>query len=196
MSRFFITGTGTGVGKTSYTVDLIRTWRAAGDRGIGIKPFATGDREDALRLQEAMEGELSLDEINPCCFAEAMAPMMAAQKEGRAVPYELILNHTVSLAQQFSHVAIEGVGGWKVPLTVDKRIGDFAKALGFPVVIVARAGLGTINHTLLTVESIRSQGLEIYEIVLNRFPEESVELAQVNLEYLKQVAGVSVRLLG
>ncbi len=194
MTQFFVTGTCTGVGKTSYSVDRIRSWRAKGVTGVGLKPFATGDRGDAIRLQEAMEGELSLDEINPCCFASPMAPLMAAQKEGRGIPYDLILKHTVSLAEQFSHLVVEGAGGWMVPLTEEKMICDFAKELGFPVVIVGRAGLGTINQTLLTVEAVNRHGLGIQEIVLNRFPEDSEELANLNRDFLAQRTGAAVRL--
>lgn len=194
MTQFFVTGTCTGVGKTSYSVDWIRSWRAKGVNGVGVKPFATGDRSDAVRLQEAMEGVLSLDEINPCCFASAMAPLMAAQKEGGGIPYDLILKHTVSLAEQFTHLVVEGAGGWMVPLTEDKMICDFAKELGFPVVIVARAGLGTINQSLLTVEAVHRQGLGIHEIVLNRFPEDSEELSNLNRDYLARRTGVPVRL--
>ncbi len=160
-----------------------------------MKPFATGDRGDALRLQEAMEGELSLDEINPCCWAKPMAPWMAAQQEGGVIPYDVVFQHTVSLLEQFSEVVVEGAGGWLVPLTKEKMISDFAKELALPVIVVARAGLGTINQTLLTVESIFRQGLPIHEIVLNAFPEDDEKLARLNLEFLIQKTALSVRLI-
>ncbi|MES2309573.1 MAG: dethiobiotin synthase [Verrucomicrobiota bacterium] len=194
MSRFFITGTDTGIGKTSYSVDLIRAWKAEGISGVGLKPFASGDRGDAVRLQEAMEGVLSLEEINPVILERPLAPWMAATLEGREIPYEQVLAHTRALAQQFSHVLVEGAGGWLVPLTEEKMIRDFARELGFPVIIVARAGVGTINQTLLTVESIQREGLVIEKIVLNRFSEETEFIAELNQQFLSKKTGMNVEI--
>jgi dethiobiotin synthetase len=194
MARFFVTGTDTGIGKTSYVVDRILAWKKEGISGIGLKPFATGDREDALQIQRAMDGALSLDEINPVILQRPLAPFISAELEGREIPYDRILEYVKSISKDHSHVVVEGAGGWIVPLTREKMIRDFAKELGFPVIVVARAGLGTINHTLLTVESILRGGLSVEKVVLNLFPDENRETAELNQVYLSKKTSIPIEM--
>lgn len=185
MNYYFVTGTGTGVGKTTYTCSVLRNWRSQGYDAIGLKPFATGDREDAIQIQSAMQPtEVSLEEINPIFLNHPMAPLMAAEIEHRVIPYEAIVKQIQSKILGYTHGLVEGAGGWLVPLTKDKMISDFARDLGFPVIVIARGGLGTLNHTLLTIESIRKTGLPVEKIVLNCFPDESKELVKKNQQYL------------
>jgi dethiobiotin synthetase len=168
--KFFITGTDTGVGKTYFTCWLLRAWRQAGHGTAAIKPISTGDREDALALQRALDARLSLDEINPLHFREPAAPLVAAEMENRTIDFAPLNAAIRKTCANFSHVAVEGVGGWRVPLARGYDVRDWALELALPVVVVARGTLGTLNHTLLTVESIRAAGVTCAGIVVNAGP--------------------------
>jgi dethiobiotin synthetase len=171
MPSFFVTGTDTGVGKTRFTAWLVRAWIAAGHRAAGLKPISTGDRRDAELLRDAAGGGLSLDEINPIHFQRPVAPWVAAQAEKRGIDFPAEHRRILSFQKRFTHLAVEGVGGWRVPLAPGHDVRTWARDLGFPVIVVARAGLGTLNHTLLTVDSIRDAGLACAGVVLNPGPE-------------------------
>ncbi len=172
MPSFFITGTDTGVGKTFFTCWLVRAWRAAGHDAVGLKPIASGDREDAIQLEQANDGRLTLDDINPYHFDQPAAPIFAARAENRSIDF-VTLNQEIA-ALTFSHLAVEGVGGWRVPLAFRYDVRDWARDLALPVVVVARGTLGTLNHTLLTVDSIRDAGLTCAGIVVNAGPDEGL----------------------
>ena len=165
--HLFITGTDTGVGKTWFTCWLLHAWRQAGIQAAALKPISSGDREDARQLREASGNVLSLDEINPYHFREAAAPLFAAHAEDRSIDFPALNGGIKTMAARFSHLAVEGVGGWRVPLAPDLEVRDWARNLGFPVVVVVRGTLGTLNHTLLTVDSIRDAGLTCAGIVVN-----------------------------
>lgn len=173
MLSFFITGTDTGVGKTFFTSWLVRAWLARGHDAAALKPISTGDRHDAALLREASRDALSLDEINPVHFREPVAPLLAARAENRFIDFIALNREIETICARFSHLAVEGVGGWRVPLAPGRDVRDWARDLGFPVVVVARATLGTLNHTLLTVDSIHAAGLACAGIVVNPGPEES-----------------------
>jgi dethiobiotin synthetase len=167
MSRYFITGTDTGVGKTWFTTWLVQAWRAQGHHAVALKPISTGDRQDALLLREASGDVLTLDEINPIHFHEPAAPWVAARAENRIIDFVALNSSIQKNATRFSPLAVEGVGGWRVPLAPDYSVREWARDLAFPIVVVARPGLGTLNHTILTVESIRAAGLTCAGVVLN-----------------------------
>jgi dethiobiotin synthetase len=171
MPSFFITGTDTGVGKTWFTCWLARAWRAQGHKAAALKPISTGDRRDAELLREAAGQVLSLDEINPFHFREPVAPLVAALAENRTIDFAAENRRIAALGSRWPYLAVEGVGGWRVPLAPGYEVRDWARDLGLPVVVVARATLGTINHTLLTVDSIRDAGLTCAGIVVNAGPE-------------------------
>jgi dethiobiotin synthetase len=170
--HFFITGTDTGVGKTHVTAWLVRAWRRVGHDAAALKPIATGDRDDALALQRAMDARLPLDEINPVHFAEPAAPLVAAQAEKRTIDFPKLNAGIRATCARFSHVAVEGVGGWRVPLAPGYEVREWARELALPVVVVARGSLGTLNHTQLTVESIRAAGVACAGIIVNPGPGE------------------------
>ncbi len=183
----FITGTDTGVGKTFVTAALVRELRRAGVHAGAVKPFATGNRADARVLRAAMNGELSLEEINPVCFRRPLAPMMAAWLEGRRVPLRVRLP-----AKRFELLLVEGIGGWLVPLTERVTVADWAARQGWPILIVARAGLGTINHTLLTVESARRHGVKIAAVILNDVDKAGAAGARRNATVLRRLTRLPV----
>ena len=173
MPSFFITGTDTGVGKTTFTCWLVRGWIKLGCNAAALKPISTGDREDAICLRDAAGCRLTLDELNPAYFREPAAPLLAARAEGRSIDFAAMNKGIQALRGRFSHLAVEGVGGWRVPLAPGYDVRDWARDLGFPVVVVARGSLGTLNHTLLTVDSIREAGLTCAGVVVNAGPAEA-----------------------
>ncbi len=172
MPRFFITGTDTNVGKTVFTSWLMRGWRNAGCEAVALKPIATGDRNDAISIRAALDDRLDLNEINPVHFREPAAPLVAARAENRSIDFESLNQHIRTMGRRFTYLAVEGVGGWRVPLAPGYDVRDWARELGFPVVVVARGTLGTLNHTILTVDSIRNAGLTCAGIVVNAGAEE------------------------
>jgi dethiobiotin synthetase len=168
----FITGTDTGVGKTEVACALVRAARAAGRDVVALKPAQSGvvpgEPSDAERLRAAMAGALSLEEICLYSFRAPLAPAVAARMEGREVSLSAIVARARALGARHEAVLVEGAGGLLVPLTERDTYADLAEALGLPVLVVARAGLGTVNHTALTVEALRRRGLTLAGIVLDR----------------------------
>ncbi len=180
MPSFFITGTDTGVGKTFFTCWLVRAWLAQGHSAAALKPISAGGREDALLLQQASGSRLALDEINPVHFREPAAPLLAARAENRSIDFAALNQHVQAMRGRFTHLAVEGVGGWRVPLASGYDVRDWARDLGFPAVVVARGSMGTLNHTLLTVDSIRDAGLACAGVVVNAGPEEAAPPGRVS----------------
>jgi len=181
--HLFITGTGTGVGKTWFTCWLVRKWLESGLNAAALKPISTGDREDAILIKEAMESRLDLDEINPIHFLEPAAPFFAARAENRTIDFKALHQQTQAMQSRYTHLAVEGVGGWRVPLADGYDVRDWARDLGFPVVVVARGTLGTLNHTLLTVDSIRDAGLTCAGVVVNAGPDEASSPDRVSPDF-------------
>lgn len=186
-AAIFITGTDTGVGKTFVTAALVRALRKAGVHAGAVKPFATGSRDDARVLRAAMDGELTLKEINPVFFRRPLAPLVAARLEGKRVPLSVKLSE-----KQFELLLVEGIGGWLVPLTERVTVADWVARRGWPIIIVARAGLGTINHTLLTVESARRRGVKIAAVILNDVDKAGAVAARRNAVVLRRLTRLPV----
>lgn len=172
MPHYFITGTDTNVGKTYVTCWLVRQWLAEGHSVGALKPIATGNRDDAIQIKAALASQDGLDEINPIHFREPASPLMAAMLEQRSIDFPALNQRILEVAGRFSHFAVEGVGGWRVPLAPGYTVRDWALDLALPVVVVARGSLGTLNHTILTVDSIRAAGLTCAGVIVNAWPEE------------------------
>jgi len=162
----FLTGTGTGVGKTFVAIELLYWLRAHGIRAAGMKPICCGDREDARRLLAASAEGISIEELNPVWLQSPVAPSVAAQIEQVEIDLGKIQNCFRNLSERFDTVIVEGVGGWLVPMTADLFVGDFAKQLDLPVAIVSENRLGCLNHILLTLESVQRRGLVCAGVIL------------------------------
>ena len=182
----FITGTDTEIGKTVVAGGLAAALKAAGvDVGV-MKPIASGGiehkggivSEDAIFLKGAAQVDDALDLINPICLHHPLAPSVAAEIEGVSVDFRQIDNAFAELCQRHEFIVVEGVGGIAVPICEEMLVADMAQRFQLPLLIVARPNLGTINHTVLTVEFARSYNLEICGIVLNASQEESKGLAE------------------
>lgn len=190
--RAFLTGTDTGVGKTFVTALLARALRRAGLDTVALKPICSGDRGDAEVLRAACDGELELDEVNPLWFQMPAAPHLAARHEGRTISLPALEDWFRSVSEGRQSVLVEGAGGWLVPIADGTLVADLAVALGLPVIIVVADRLGCINHALLTIESIRSRGLECRGIILNSLPRESAESGLGNRAMLEEFTDVPV----
>ena len=165
---FFITGTDTDVGKTHVTCLLLRALRAAGVDAVGMKPLCCGDRSDAEAIVAACDGSVEINDVNPVWMRPPVAPFAASMIENRPVDLALIREKYELLKSRHAVVLMEGVGGWQVPITSDMLMSDLVKEWKMPVVLVAANRLGVINHTLLTMESVKAAGLPVVGWVLNQ----------------------------
>ena len=156
----FITGTDTGVGKTVLTSLLLVHLRHRGCAAMGIKPFCSGSRADVRLLRWAQDRELTASEINPFYFPEPVAPLVAARKHRRTIKLDQVLTHVGEIADRCQYLLIEGAGGVLVPLAKDFTTLDLIARLRCEVIVVARNKLGTINHTLLTVQALDRAGIQ------------------------------------
>ena len=194
MENFFITGTDTEIGKTYVTCALLRDLRARGFSPVGYKPVACGDRSDPRAMRDAIgDPSLSLESINPIYLRAATAPYIAAELEQRPLSLDDILPGYYKLAEQYHPVLVEGAGGWEAPLAAGLTIADMAEALRLPVILVVGNKLGAVNHAVMTVQGIRSRGLECRAIVLNQMAEEWDAASVSNRRLIEEFTGVPVR---
>jgi dethiobiotin synthetase len=150
----FITGTDTGAGKTVLTALLVKFLRARGVNAAALKPVCSGGRDDARVLRAAMNGALTLDEVNPWHFRAPITPLLAARRERRHVHLAEVLAHVRTMQKRFDVLLIEGAGGLLSPLGENFDSGDLIAALGALPLVVAPNRLGAVNHILLTLEAL------------------------------------------
>ena len=183
MTSLFVTGTSTDVGKTWVTAALARELTARGQTVRALKPVTSGVRDgpgaDALCIAEAAGHPPPAG----WTFAAALSPHRAAAMEGRRVALEEVVAWIE--AHRGPWTIVEGAGGWEVPCDPDWRISDLAATLRWPVLIVARNQLGSLNHTLLTLDAVRRRGLTVAGVVLNGGQDEA---ARTNHEDLATLA--------
>jgi len=165
----FITGTDTGVGKTYVTAALLAELRCRGVRAAALKPIACGEggRHDAEIYAAIMKHEQPLDVINPIYLRHPLAPSVAARLEHVRIDLHRIHECYRQLASAYSVVLVEGAGGLMLPIRDNYFVADLARSLKLPLLVVARLGLGTINHSLLTVRQALANGLKVRGMVLN-----------------------------
>jgi len=172
----FITATDTGVGKTFVTELIARALCDAGRRVGAYKPVCSGAEigadgslswGDVTTLTAAIGGRFDAQRVCPLRFRAPLAPNVAAQREGAEIDFQRLCEGAHWWRGRVTILLVEGVGGLLCPLTARETIADLATALRYPLLIVARLGLGTINHTLLTVEAARTRGLTVAGILLN-----------------------------
>ena len=175
----FVVGTDTGVGKTFVASAIARTWRAQGRRVGVLKPAASGAlwregrlwSEDAGALIEAIGGGVAPERVAPMVFEEPLAPPVAARRLGTPLDFGRVVESTRSCldwwADHAEVMVVEGVGGLLCPLAEGATVADLAIALDYPILIVAHRGLGTLNHTMMTVEAALARSLRIAGVILN-----------------------------
>jgi len=195
----FVTGTGTEVGKTVVAAAIARTLAGEGKRVHVFKPAVTGLDEgvetDYELLRRAAGSAQSDEEIAPYRYGPPASPHLAAALAGEEIDPERLRQTAGAAAEGADAIVCEGVGGLLVPLAPGYLLRDFAADLGYPLVVVAGPGLGTINHTLLTVEAVRAAGLEVTAIVLNLWPQEPTEIEHSNRETIADLGKVPVHVL-
>jgi len=213
---FFITGTDTGVGKTIITAALIRAISLLGIRVCGMKPIETGCRKSGVRVHppEAEEFKVkdrglipadgmflkkmagmneSIDLVTPICLENPLAPLPASEIENIPVDIGKIKSAYADLSKKYEVIMVEGIGGLLVPLKRDCFVLDLARDFGLPVIVVSRPGLGTINHTMLTVNYAIKEGLTVAGIIINfSQPSDGSRAEETNSAVLRQISTVPI----
>ena len=195
---FFITGTDTGVGKTMVTATLTRLLRQRGHAVRVCKPVATGAEQvdgqllatDTRLLAEAADDK-DLAAITPWALALPAAPPIAARAAGLTLNLADLVRAVERRRQPGALLIVEGVGGLLCPLTQDHTVADLAARLGMPLIIVARRSLGTLNHTLLTLEAARARQLSVAGVVISETTPLSGIAEETNPDELRRL-GVPV----
>ena len=173
---FFITGTDTGVGKTVVAGGIAKI--LSQDHRVGVfKPVASGCRkqreglinDDAEFLSCCANCQFPLSVVNPVGFITPAAPVVCEEVEHRRVDFEQIATAYKYICENSDVVIVEGIGGLLVPISDSVDVAEMAKWFDLPVVIAARPGLGTINHTLLTIDAVRKAGLDLAGVVINGY---------------------------
>jgi dethiobiotin synthetase len=192
----FVTGTGTEVGKTVVAAVLARTLAGSGSRVGVFKPAVTGLDEpgepDHELLRRAAGSGQSDEEIAPYRYGPPASPHLAASLAGEEIVPARLRAGAGSAAEGADQLVCEGVGGLLVPLAADYTVRDLAADLALPLVVAASPGLGTINHTLLTLEAARGAGLEVAMVVLTPWPGAPSTVEASNRETIARLGG-SVR---
>ena len=201
MRGVFVAGTDTGVGKTILAAVVCAALAARGEKVAAFKPTVTGFDEEApegwardheLLASVASAGQ-SADDVAPHRYGPPVSPHYAAELAGEQIEPNELLAKARNAAEHADALVCEGVGGLLVPLTPGYLIRDLALDLGLPLVIAARPGLGTINHTLLTLEAARTAGLDVRGVVMTPWSREPIE--QSNRETVELIGNVAVTCL-
>lgn len=192
-SVYFISGIDTGIGKTYTTGYLAKLWNAQGKKTITQKLIQTGNvdiSEDIEQHREIMgigwfpedESKLTMPEI----FSYPASPHLATKIDGREIDFQKIENATAQLAEKYEVVLLEGAGGLMVPLTTELLTIDYVAEKKLPVILVTSGRLGSINHTILSLEALKSRGLELYALAYNLKDQSQDELiSKDTADYLK-----------
>lgn len=204
----FITATDTGVGKTVTTCAIAAALRRQQPNWtIGVsKPYSSGCRldreglvnEDTEALAHFANSRQSLDVINPIRFRQPLAPAVAAEAKGKTIDLDALRRSFETIAKASDMLLVEGAGGLLVPIDPDNprvTMLDLAKALGYPVLVVARSLLGTLNHTALTVDKLQRSGLTVAGVVMNGHDgdlTQSDPSIATNRQWIEKMTGVKV----
>ncbi len=197
----FITGTDTDAGKTYISSLIVRALRNERVDAVGFKPICCGDRNDALEMANASgfsDGEIEADDeilnkLNPVWMKTPAAPHVASMFENKPVEKDVLLNAHKALKNEHACVITEGVGGWLVPINgMEFSVAELAMEIGDPVLLVVGNKLGALNHTLLTVEAMRSRGVEPAGLVFNNLMDELDTATITNKGIVEDMCGVEV----
>ncbi len=193
----FITGTDTGVGKTFIAGALACHLRADGVNVGVMKPIETGCGSkripaDGVYLKKMAQVNDALASITPYCFRDPLAPWPASIKEKKKIEMKKILAAYERLQKKHALMIVEGVGGLLVPITENDDVVDLILEMNLPVLLVARSGLGTLNHTRLTIEYGKSRGISLIGIILNQSQPAQTIADQFNPEILANKTDVPI----
>ncbi len=199
MRGLFVTGTGTEVGKSVLAASICAALADRGERVAAFKPVVTGLDEpagdfppDHELLAGAAGGRQDPEEVAPYRFGPPLSPHFAAELAGRSIEPAALVAHARRAAAGADALVAEGVGGLMVPITPGYLVRDLALDLGLPLLVAATPGLGTINHTLLTVEAARAAGLHVAGVVMTPWPERPEPIEASNRATVERLARVPV----
>ena len=199
MNSLFITGTDTDSGKTIVTAGITAELRRRGVNSIPAKPLQTGsvngiapDLAFSLDLSGIQLSEERKRELCPLLFEPACSPHLAAELAGEVIDIHELAVKMKTLADRYDMLVAEGAGGVLVPLGGGRTMLDFMKELGWPVVLVSRDRLGTINHTLLSITALRAYGLEIAGVVINHMEPPWKLISESNTRSIREYGGVGI----
>lgn len=202
MRGLFVTGTDTEIGKTVVASAIVAALAAGGVPVGAFKPAVTGidDEPDDGKPRDhellAACAGMAPEEVAPYRFGPAVSPHLAAELAGVTIAPDVLIDAARRNAAGGRTLIAEGVGGWLVPITAGGYlVRDLVAALGLRVVVVARPGLGTINHTLLTLESVRGAGLTVAGVVVTPWPDEPTPMQRSNAETIAALGDVEVATL-
>ncbi|MCR4337728.1 MAG: dethiobiotin synthase, partial [Candidatus Omnitrophica bacterium] len=189
---FFITGTDTGIGKTVVTYVLATLFQSQG-KNVGVmKPVQCGG-DDSQFLKKALNLTDSIEEVNPYFAKEPLSPHLAFHRQKTRIDPERIFEIFETLRSRHEILLIEGAGGLLVPITQNYLVADLIRDLGAEAIIVARLGLGTINHTLLTIEQARSRGIPVKGVIFNSVRRGTMGIPEkTNPKAIEQLGNVKV----
>jgi len=184
----FVTGTDTGVGKTWFTITLMEALKEQGHQVAGMKPIATGAilnngrliNEDASSIMHHCSKSTDYELINPFVFELPVAPHIAACEQNEVISLDQIIACYGQLAAQNRNVVVEGVGGWRVPISESISTVDIVRELDLPVIMVVGIRLGCINHAMLTAEAIRADGVNLCGWVSNQLEKDHMFKRETN----------------
>jgi len=187
MKGVFVTATGTNVGKTFVSCLLAQCLRDKLRVGV-MKPFSSGSQLDALRLIRASgRRDLLLKDVNPAYFDKPLAPYSATGLGRRKIDFSSVFKSFRSIQKNSDFMIVEGIGGLAVPITENWTAADFAHKLGLPIVIVTHLELGTLNHTLLTVDYARRMDIPVWGLVSTDSKKEKGLSYETNLSALPKL---------
>jgi dethiobiotin synthetase len=198
---FFIAGTDTGVGKTIMAGAIIKALSFLGCQTGVMKPVESGcGREggvlipfDGMFLKETAHVDESISLVTPCCFESPLAPLAAAETDMKDINLEEIRRAFRGLAAKYGTMVVEGIGGLMVPLKRDYYVINLAKEFGLPLLLVARPGLGTVNHVMLSFSCAAKEGVEVAGVILNYSTPPDGSLAEkTNPKLLAQICPVPI----
>jgi dethiobiotin synthetase len=210
MRGLFVTGTGTEVGKTVVASTIAQAARSRGDRVAVFKPAVSGlddhplspeiwesaaELPDHALLRLAASSKQGDEQVAPYRYGPPVSPHLGAELAGERIDPDRLRGAALAATEDADLLVCEGVGGFLVPLATDYLIRDLAQDLALPVVVVASPGLGTINHTLLTVQAVREAGLEVAAVVLTPWHTEPSTMEASNLETIARIGSVPVETL-
>lgn len=186
MNGIFITATDTGVGKTFVSAGIASALKNRGINTGVMKPVHTGCRqksgklipEDTLYLMKAASIDDPIELVTPYMFREPVAPSVAAEKTNTVISVEKIIKSYKALCRHHEYMIVEGIGGIMVPIKNGIYVADLIKKLDLPAIIITRPDLGTINHTLLTIDYMKNRKIQIKGVVINHTTKRKKTLAE------------------
>jgi dethiobiotin synthetase len=188
---FFVTATDTGIGKTFITAGLGFAAQSKGFKVGMSKPISCGGIEDAEFYKNKLKLKDSIDDINPVKFKQPLSPYAAMKTEKNKIDVAGIKRSIKDLIKDRDIVLVEGLGGAAAPVKRNYYVADLIRDLKMPCIVIARAGLGTINHTLMTINELKKRKIRIAGIIMNGYNGKEIS-QRSNAQVIEELSGIKV----